>query len=167
MLSRGVNRCQSVAGRHYRTATSSYRRDSPSISLWWNEYTSIPIRVWCCCCCCCCCCYLLACYLDHKDYEYIQDAIEEVKEIVQSINDELTEEENRDFLNRITANYDNAIIKANGKVKKFEVKLKFNGRKLKNHGKAIWWVISTYYCCCLRITPLPTGTSTRANTRSH
>ena len=61
-----------------------------------------------------------------------------MKEIVQSINDELTEEENRDFLNRITANYDNAIIKANGKVKKFEVKLKFNGRKLKNHGKAIW-----------------------------
>ena len=61
-----------------------------------------------------------------------------MKEIVQSINDELTEEENRDFLNRITANYDNAIIKANGKVKKFDVKLKFNCRKLKNHGKAIW-----------------------------
>ena len=78
------------------------------------------------------------CYLDHKDYEYLQDAIEEVKEIVQSINDELTEEENRDFLNRITANYDNAIIKANGKVKKFEVKLMFNSRKLQNHGKAIW-----------------------------
>ncbi|KAI6658607.1 hypothetical protein LOD99_15405 [Oopsacas minuta] len=77
---------------------------------------------------------------DHKDYECLQDGIEEGKEIVQSINDELTEEQNRDFLNKITASYDNAIIKANGKVKKFDIKLRFNGRKLKTHGKTIWYI---------------------------
>ena len=76
--------------------------------------------------------------IDHRDYESLQDAIDEVKDIVQSINDELTEEQNRDFLNKITANYDNAIIKANGKIKKFDVKLRFNGRKLHSHGKTIW-----------------------------
>ena len=78
--------------------------------------------------------------IEHKDYECLQDAIDEVREIVQSINDELTEEQNREFLNKITAHYDSAIIKANGKAKKFDVKLRFSGRRLQLHGKTIWYL---------------------------
>ena len=65
--------------------------------------------------------------------------MDEVKEIVQSINDELTEEQNKDFLNRVTANFDSAILKASGKIKKFEKKLNFSDRKLISYGKTIWY----------------------------